>query len=385
MLENLDKVSWSKLRHAYGAAADVPSQIRSLASANEGERGQALWELYGNIFHQGTRYQATPYAVPFLYELIAAPETPDRHDIVYLLVNLALGYEEYYLPQGLDAERFRCALEESDAQMSQSDRAECGKYGFGSRVDLDCYDAVQNGVPALIELLAESDAQLRRAATYALAWFPDIARQSIPAIRQSLANDADEVEIANALLAYGLLARSSQSAVNESELREFLSHSSLIIRVAAAIAVASDPLTDNIIEILVAAISATEELQNIGATIRFNDGNLAGYASRVLASGGAEARDKIIPAICEALKSVRPFQSLDLTESLLCLIAGDKTTLIKDMPAGTLDPLELSALWAIAKHGGWKMDQAVFVNYCQLVRAYGIPDSQESLIEYLNQ
>jgi HEAT repeat protein len=385
MLEKLDSIAWSQLTHAYGPATDVPAQIRNLTSADKGERENALWELCGNIFHQGTRYQSTPHAVPFLYELIASPETPDRHEIVYLLVNLALGYEEYYLPGGLDAVSFRRSLEESDSQISPSDREKCDKYGFGSRVDLDCYDSVQKGVPVLIELLTDGDERLRCAATYALAWFPENARESIPAIRQCLANTSDEIEMANALIAYGLLTRNSQSAVNESELHDFLSHASLIVRVAAAIALARDPLTDDIIEILVAAILATEELQSPGDDIRFNAGDLAGYASLVLASGGARARDKIIPALCEVLKSVNKYQSLDVTRSLLRLIVAGRTTPIKDTPAATLDPLELYALRAIATHGGWKISGYLHVNYSDLVREYGLPDSQESLIEYLSQ
>jgi hypothetical protein len=125
MLENLDSIAWSQLTHAYEAATDVPAQIRNLTSANQGEREIALWELYGNIFHQGSRYQATPYAVQFLYELIAAPETPDRYEILYLLVNLALGYEESYLPDGLDVANFRGALKETDSQMSLTDSTGC--------------------------------------------------------------------------------------------------------------------------------------------------------------------------------------------------------------------------------------------------------------------
>jgi hypothetical protein len=182
-----------------------------------------------------------------------------------------------------------------------------------------------------------------------------------------------------------VLARSSKSAVNESELRDFLSYASLIIRVAAAIAIARDPLTDDIIEILVASILAAEELQIRGEDIRFNEGNLAGYACRVLARGGARTRDKIVPALREILKSVSKHQSLDVTRSLLDLIVGDRTTPIKDTPAGALDPLELSALQEIARHGGWKIGHYVSVNYCELVREYGLPDSQESLIEYLSQ
>ena len=205
MLEKLDSIAWSQLTHAYGAATGVPAQIRNLTSADKGERENALWELHGDIFHQGTRYRATLRAVPCLYELIASLETPDRHEIVYLFVNLALGYEESYLPDGLDVVSFRRSLEESDSQMSQSDREKCDKYGLGSRVALDCYDSVQKGVPALIELLTAGGERLRCAAIYALAWFPENARESIPAIRQCLANTSDEIEMANALIAYGLL------------------------------------------------------------------------------------------------------------------------------------------------------------------------------------
>ena len=258
MLENLDSVAWSQLTHAYGAATDVPAQIRNLASANEVERENALWELYGNIFHEGARYQATPYAVPFLYELVTAPETPDRHEIVYLLVSLALGYEESYLPDGLDVANIRRAFNENDSEMSLTDQAECDEY-------------------------------------------------------------------------------------------------------------------------------AAEELQISGEDIRFNEGNLAGYAILVLARGGVRARDKIVPALCGTLKSVSRHQSLDVTRALLDLIVGARTTPIKDMPAGALDPLELSALREIARHGGWKIGHYVSVNYCELVREYGLPDSQESLIEYLSQ
>lgn len=385
MLKKLDSIVWSQLTHAYGAANDVPGQIRSLASANKGERENALWELYGNIFHQGTRYQATPQAVPFLYELIASPKIPDRHEIVYLLVNLALGYEESYLPDGLDVAAFRHNLELRDSQMLPSERADCEGYGFGPRVDLDCYDSVRNGVPVLVTLLRDDDARVRRAAAYALAWFPEHASQSLPVIRQLLALESDEINMANALLALGLLARSSHSTTNESELRNFLSHTSLIVRVAAAIALARDPLTDEIIEVLVGAILTTEQLQGKGDDIRFNEGNLAGYASLVLARGGVGGRHKIVPALCKALKSVKPYQSLDLTRSLLDLIVGDRATPIKEILPSSLDQLEIFALRAIAEHGGWKISGSIFVNYCELVRAYGLPDSQESLIEYLNQ
>ena len=43
MLEELDRIDWKKLQHAYGSAKDVPDQIRALASNDDEIRKQALW------------------------------------------------------------------------------------------------------------------------------------------------------------------------------------------------------------------------------------------------------------------------------------------------------------------------------------------------------
>src|SRR2546423_15439556 len=100
MLEGLQQIDWGKLKHAYGAAKDVPGLIRALASPKKRMRDKALYELYGNIFHQGTRYPATAHAVPFLFELLREPGVQEKHEIIALLVHLAIGYDEEHLPGG---------------------------------------------------------------------------------------------------------------------------------------------------------------------------------------------------------------------------------------------------------------------------------------------
>ncbi|MGI5158685.1 hypothetical protein [Microbispora sp. CA-102843] len=108
-LEGLDEIPWRKLEHAYGSARDVPKLLRALRSTSPGRRERALDELYGNIFHQGSRYQASAYAVPFLARLAVDPATPARPELVYLLAALAIGYDQAHLPGGFDiaAERMR--------------------------------------------------------------------------------------------------------------------------------------------------------------------------------------------------------------------------------------------------------------------------------------
>ncbi|OLV15397.1 hypothetical protein [Deinococcus marmoris] len=67
-LSELDQVDWASLQHAYGEADDVPEQLHKIAAGDVG----ALSDLYSNLWHQGTVYQATSYAVPFLLGLLGA-------------------------------------------------------------------------------------------------------------------------------------------------------------------------------------------------------------------------------------------------------------------------------------------------------------------------
>lgn len=383
LLTNIDKVEWSKLTHAYGEASDVPKVIRGLLSNDSESREKALWELYGNIFHQGTRYQATAPAVPFLYELALAPQVKDRSNIIYLLINLALGYEEAFLPTGPDMKLFRKSREEAAKSMSKEDKEACAEYGYGPQVELDCYDAVKDGVPKLITLLDDEDTSVQKAAAYALAWFPEEAEKSLPALQKHLKKTKTKEDTANALLAYGLLARGSGKKIDDETTKFHLSDDSLLVRTAAAIALYSVPLTSDILEILINAVQNTDALQNL-EELHFNEGNIAGYASCVLTGADDSAHDKVIPALCKTLEAVNCFQSLDITGSILQLVVAGKDKYIKDMSLDSLTELEISALQAIAKHGGWKIDGATFVNYSDLVGSYGLPDSQEKLTAFLD-
>ncbi|MGI5182588.1 hypothetical protein ACQEVZ_40675 [Dactylosporangium sp. CA-152071] len=85
MLGGLDAVAWGELSHAYGSAGDVPDLLRQAASEDNEE---AISELHGSIFHQGTVYPATAAAVPFLAEL-AAVAAVRRADFVWMLGMLA--------------------------------------------------------------------------------------------------------------------------------------------------------------------------------------------------------------------------------------------------------------------------------------------------------
>jgi hypothetical protein len=102
-LGELDQVDWNRLQHAYGegvillGAADVSFGIagdvaRSLAALRDDPSFAIGDGLYSNICHQGTVYEATAYAVPFI-AAVAAGDVPDgiRVPLLALLGDISIG------------------------------------------------------------------------------------------------------------------------------------------------------------------------------------------------------------------------------------------------------------------------------------------------------
>lgn len=89
---DLDAQPWAERQHAYGSAEDVPDQLRALASDDAEQAEEALYELYGNIVHQGTVYEATAHAVPYPARLAAAGIRPA--DMLVLLGFIAESEDE---------------------------------------------------------------------------------------------------------------------------------------------------------------------------------------------------------------------------------------------------------------------------------------------------
>src|SRR5262245_22627900 len=92
MLENIDKVNWAELKHAYGTCEKRPKIGRLLAHPDLGARRGALSYISENLFHQGTHYAVNEFALPFLLEVAASPHVPDRVPL-YRLLQAMLGSE----------------------------------------------------------------------------------------------------------------------------------------------------------------------------------------------------------------------------------------------------------------------------------------------------
>ncbi|MFF4621262.1 hypothetical protein [Nonomuraea jabiensis] len=389
-MDDLDRVSWGKLRHAYGPATDVPGQLRALASADEGERQEAMSALYTNIFHQGTRFPATPHAVPFLARLAADPATPDRELILHLLASLALGYEEGHLPEGVAVARWReesagvqsRSEEEADAHLEQwvneapndavrRDRAYVRRT-YDHKLErmfdaalLAAYDAVRENLP--ISLLADADPQVRTAAAYLVSWFPEEAETAGPALAGLAEADADPVTVATAMFALSLLPwpAGAPTGAPAGAIERGLGHADGLVRDAAALALvnlhgedAPPRARDAVIRLLTAT----------GPTLLpYAEGDLATLATRVSKRrlpGEAPARAR---ALIARLAAAEPMDAFP--------IAGDLLETAEDAPE-----LRRAALTAIADLSD---DAWSWLNLLEVLRAHGVPDDRDALREHL--
>ncbi|MEJ2252712.1 MAG: hypothetical protein P8Y97_24025, partial [Candidatus Lokiarchaeota archaeon] len=224
MLKNLNKIDWKNLEHAYGEASDVPQLIRDLASKDPDLRDHAFYELYGNIYHQGTRYQATPYAIPFIFELIQEPDVPEKADLIRFTIDLALGYPESYLPKGPNIEHWVLKVDQLKEE-AKSEDSEDKDGDWLKHIDsfIDSYKVVLKEISTYYKCLESNDIDIKIMAIYAIAWFREEAKSSIPKIRNLIKKETGEKILANSLICLSMLDSYLEDKTDEQIFRKYFS------------------------------------------------------------------------------------------------------------------------------------------------------------------
>lgn len=363
MLDHLDAIDWSKLTHAYGPATDVPDMLRALASADRKERYAALHAAYGNIFHQGTRYPATPHAIPFLIELAADPDAHDLGEVLTLLTHCVAGYfSPTFGPVTASGAIWGAAV----PPMTD--------YGETAEILAACERAAAPAIPVALRLLADGppDARARAAhllaALHAFAPRHDLVAQvrgrlmaeGEPAVRAMLAFalthllppgdpglarlfDEDPDPLVRALAALGCVRRGQASA--------------------AMIAALLDWLTD-------------EDLDRRYAALPFQADGLAGDIGALLPQLEKDALSRALPTLRERLRTARDFGAVGLLQAALTAAFGD------DPPpedAAQLSPAQRELLEALAHNQAfWSLGNAL-----SLLLDRGLPSLREEMAAYL--
>jgi hypothetical protein len=203
VLDRLDEIPWHSLHHAYGTAEDVPGLLRALAQEGE-QQDKALYELFGNIWHQGTVYEASAYAVPFLVELAANPTVSRRDELLGLIGALAAGrsYLAVHAQPGLKiGEFFR---EKPDFEERLQD-----ELAFVRRTRI----AVLEHKAVIRAMLNDQAPMIRAGAAHVLSRFPEQVLEIGPLLRQAATKENDPLGRAALLWCLGALQDPSPEAI----------------------------------------------------------------------------------------------------------------------------------------------------------------------------
>ncbi len=389
MLEGLDKIDWENLEHAYGSASDVPQLIRDLASDDADKRDQALYELYGNIFHQGTRYQATPYAIPFIFELIREPSIPDRADLIKFTVDLALGYPEAYLPKGpnvddwaIDADQLR--------EEAKSENLEEVDDDWLKHIDsfIDSYKASLKEVPTYYKSLDSTDPDTKLMSVFALAWFREEAKNSVIKVRNLIKKEMNNNLIANSLICLSMLDSYLEDKSDEQLFRKYLLESkSTLIKISAAVALINT-LEEDVdlepVDYLIKQIPSIVEDNLSPYEFPWNDGDLLGYLSEVIKFYAVQSPEVVVPALCKVLSNLTGMKAHNITYSLLWIVFPE----IPEEKVWTLKQLnkyQKMVLKVLAENTNiWKKTDLGYDSMGELMREYRLPTNRLNLRKMLH-
>ncbi|MFD0475671.1 HEAT repeat domain-containing protein [Nonomuraea thailandensis] len=177
LFAGLDEVRWSRMRHAYGSAGDVPELLRGLAHPDPAVRETALDGMYAGAHHQGDVYPCTLAAIPFLLRIAARPGLPGRAEVVRLLAGIG-------------------SAEDPD-ELS-------GPYRKANQ-------AVAAAYPLWERLLEDADPRVREAAAEVLPACTGQGRAALARLTARLADEGDTSVRAAFLRTLGTLARRAGS------------------------------------------------------------------------------------------------------------------------------------------------------------------------------
>lgn len=403
MLEALERVNWNRLTHAYGTAEDVPAAIRALRASDATTRQTAINQLSNTIFHQGSRYRASTPAVPFLCEVLEAPDTPGKERIVLLLEYLAVGYFEGYLLRGFDPEKAfaratRLGQRIDLAALRAADPEEKDDWNLAHQNlwEKDAYEAVFQRIDLLRRLTHDSEKAVRMESVRALAWFPAVAASSITRVREIVHSHPDPEELANAIHCLALLGRYLGNRSDVPWLRTQLApEQPYMVRVTAAFSLSillNRSLPAEAIDVLLDTVQYPEKAQAVGANVSWHWLGLLSEVVEVIKRVKPKPTEPVLSALCQAAEHVEDTMSgVDVFYALLAVTFPPPKKLILERDAeglpylnpAHLTPNQWRALQAMGRSQVWQKKPFFYGRLMDLGVEYGLPWHPKPFADYL--
>jgi tetratricopeptide (TPR) repeat protein len=354
MLERLDSVPWAELEHACGSAEDVPGLLRKLLDPDPAVRSETIWTLYGNLFHQGTRYPATPYVIPFLIELCESSETPRRGDLLDYWKSLITGYFTVQeRPIWGDGEKIYWGdeIQQVDCDDPYSEALH------------QIYRESLKGHDLLLDLLDELDPSVRAGSASVLACLSTVADKSAPGLVATLSKEP--VGWVRAAIAFALGELGKAEALR----RILADDASPEARCMAACELARISPDSSLVEPLLRF--AAEPIEGYDG-IPGAGGKSTGDAADAISHLPTDVKWQAAPIICERLKQTRSFDTMPLVRALVSTAfepRNEPLTELHDAQRQILVCLvDCQELWSIA-------------NLSQVFRSHGLPHDRQKCAE----
>jgi hypothetical protein len=394
-LRALETIDWSRHHHAYGPATDVPELLRALvdpggaseslkAAARKKKQsvaGHAQSVLWGNVFHQGSRWGVSARVVPFIAELARdeALSGDVRRFAVDYLHHLARGYPQSDFPTPFPFEA--CLAAARDVEALGLPRSVIDGDAFGDLPDgvdsvdagrafivweRDCFLAVERQVPQLVALLESPDDELVGLALALFASFPRVLPETRDPLWRFVGEEAGTPLGGMALVALGALgepgvreaARVMSDAVDEAHLGSLW----------ASIA---DVLFGRGCDVSLSSVQRVlHPPPGLGAAVDPFTGDLENLIGRAILLLPESAAPTVLLRLSQKLQRERGFGKLEPLGQLLSFGRFE--------PGAPRSDRQREIITLIADHGDWQ-PKMVNANQSQLLRSFGLPDTLEGL------
>jgi HEAT repeat protein len=222
--DNLFRVDWGRLTHAYGCACDTPTILRNMVAADQATRAEGWDAFWGSINHQGNFYDSTVAVIPFLIEAVAQPDTPERAEILDYFRGRWLNAPEYGgdplvteppggtdvpIPMFTDEELVAWQKQPPPGEGAEQESDEEFDIGAYRRMDLCAWQtgrAIQAGRPMFERLLDDPDLEVAAGAATILLMWRDTRDRAKQALVRTVAKEVNPIEQARRVLEFGVYA-----------------------------------------------------------------------------------------------------------------------------------------------------------------------------------
>jgi hypothetical protein len=404
----IGQVDWSSVGGVNGPAIEVPGLLRHLQDATFEVRAAAFDELVDLLLGEGTIWESTVRATPYLVALAGDPGSPGRRMAFTLLSAIACGGdEEAWMARRPSIARFRKNVTDLEAMDLDGYRAWLQEFADNApsererewrqrdveratvemlqanremlRPALDAYDAARAGIPAYVAALEDDEPFIRMFGLKMLSWFGDEDPEhavAVGGIQKALDTETSVELLSAACMCAGVAGRPGDTKLID-RIRELQDHPAPPVWGAAAMAWVwlGQPVRREIVK---AVYDCLFEAPNDLPWFPFLDGDMTAMAAVTVAMLPAAAAEDRVAMLVLRWATTDPGND-ELITRLVLDAAFPDGPLADGVTFASLDSAARSAVEAFRSQS----HRGLFDTWAILSR-YNLPTSIEELDEWID-